>query len=138
VGKPEGKRPLGRPRLRCMNDIKMVLREIGWYGLIWLRIGTSGGLDLFPSSVEGTKTPSQLGPLELTSITGHSAANFVKVSCPMQWTVVYFSNIVSPVGNHVLGGPACCCPGIPVALLQSFNPQSGFRSSRSFHFPASY
>jgi hypothetical protein len=32
-GKPEGKRPLGRPRCRRVNNIKMDLREIGWYGL---------------------------------------------------------------------------------------------------------
>jgi hypothetical protein len=49
VGKPEGKRPLGRPRRRWVDNIKMDLREIGcdgveWIGLIWLRIGTSGGL----------------------------------------------------------------------------------------------
>jgi hypothetical protein len=30
VGKPEGKRPLGRPRLRWEDNIKMYLREIGW------------------------------------------------------------------------------------------------------------
>jgi hypothetical protein len=29
VGKPEGKRPLGRPRRRWVNNIKMYLREIG-------------------------------------------------------------------------------------------------------------
>jgi hypothetical protein len=28
--KPEGKRPLGRPRRRRVNNIKMDLREIGW------------------------------------------------------------------------------------------------------------
>jgi hypothetical protein len=28
VGKPEGKRPLGRPRRRCMDNIKINLREI--------------------------------------------------------------------------------------------------------------
>jgi hypothetical protein len=47
VGKPEGKRPLGRPRRRWVDNIKMDLREIGclvWTGLIWFRIGTSGGL----------------------------------------------------------------------------------------------
>jgi hypothetical protein len=44
VRKPEGKRPLGRPRRRWVDNIKMDLREIGWIGLIWLRIGTSGGL----------------------------------------------------------------------------------------------
>jgi hypothetical protein len=30
VGTPEGKRPLGRPRRRWMDNIKMDLREIGW------------------------------------------------------------------------------------------------------------
>jgi hypothetical protein len=49
VGKPECKRPLGRPRRRWMDNIKMDLTEIGWdgmdwIGLIWLGIGTSGGL----------------------------------------------------------------------------------------------
>jgi hypothetical protein len=49
VGMPEGKRPLGKPRRRWMNNIKMDLREIGWDGMgwigsIWLRIGTRGGL----------------------------------------------------------------------------------------------
>jgi hypothetical protein len=46
VGKPEGKRPLGRPRLRWEDGIKMDLREIGWGGVwsgfTWLRIGTGG------------------------------------------------------------------------------------------------
>jgi hypothetical protein len=47
VGKPEGKRPLGRPRRRWEDGIKMDLREIGWgvwSGFSWLRIGTVGGL----------------------------------------------------------------------------------------------
>jgi hypothetical protein len=30
VGEPEGKRPLGRPRCRWADNIKMDLREIGW------------------------------------------------------------------------------------------------------------
>jgi hypothetical protein len=33
VGKPEGKRPLGRPRRRWVDNIKMDLREIGWHGI---------------------------------------------------------------------------------------------------------
>jgi hypothetical protein len=40
VGKPEGKRPLGRPRCRCEDDIKMDLQEVGWS---WLRIGKVTG-----------------------------------------------------------------------------------------------
>jgi hypothetical protein len=33
VGKPEGKRPLGRPRRRWVGNIQMDLREVEWYGL---------------------------------------------------------------------------------------------------------
>jgi hypothetical protein len=33
VGKPEGKRPLGRTRRRSVDNIKTDLREIGWDGL---------------------------------------------------------------------------------------------------------
>jgi hypothetical protein len=36
VGEPEGKRPLGRPRHRLMDNIKMKLREIGWDGMDWI------------------------------------------------------------------------------------------------------
>jgi hypothetical protein len=44
VGKSEGKRPLGRPRRKWVDNIKIDLIEIGWVGVDWLRIGTSGGL----------------------------------------------------------------------------------------------
>jgi hypothetical protein len=33
VGKPEGKRPLGRPKCRWIDNIKMDLGEIGWGGM---------------------------------------------------------------------------------------------------------
>jgi hypothetical protein len=33
VGKPEGRRPLGRPSHRWVDNIKMDFREIGWDGL---------------------------------------------------------------------------------------------------------
>jgi hypothetical protein len=43
VGKPEGKRPLGRHRRRWGDNIKMDLQEVGvWNGLCWLRIETGG------------------------------------------------------------------------------------------------
>jgi hypothetical protein len=47
VGKPEEKRPLGRPRRRWEDGIRMDLREMGWgmlSGSSWLRIGTGDGL----------------------------------------------------------------------------------------------
>ena len=46
VGKPEGKRPLERPRHRWEHNIKMDLQEVGGgvgTGWSWLRIGTGGG-----------------------------------------------------------------------------------------------
>jgi hypothetical protein len=36
VGKPDGRRPLGRPGHRCVDNIKMDLREIGWDGMDWI------------------------------------------------------------------------------------------------------
>jgi hypothetical protein len=36
VGKPEGNRPLGRPRRRWIDNIKMYLFEIGWGGVDWI------------------------------------------------------------------------------------------------------
>jgi hypothetical protein len=38
VGKPEGKRRLGRPRRRWEDDIIMDLREIGWDGVDWIEL----------------------------------------------------------------------------------------------------
>jgi hypothetical protein len=36
VGKPEGKRPLGRLRRRWEDNIRIDLREIGWGGMDWI------------------------------------------------------------------------------------------------------
>jgi hypothetical protein len=50
MGKPEGKRPLRRPRCRLVKNNKMELREIEWVvwtGLMWLRIKKSGGRSTF-------------------------------------------------------------------------------------------
>jgi hypothetical protein len=46
VGKPEGKKRLGRPWNRWEDVIRIDLGEIdrGWSGLNWLIIGTGGGL----------------------------------------------------------------------------------------------
>jgi hypothetical protein len=41
VRRTEGKRPLGRPRHQWEDDIKT---DLNWAGLLWLRIGTGGGL----------------------------------------------------------------------------------------------
>jgi hypothetical protein len=41
VVKSEGRRPLGRPSRRWLDNIRMDLVEVGW---VWLRIGTGGKL----------------------------------------------------------------------------------------------
>jgi hypothetical protein len=38
VGKPEGKRPLGRPRRKWKDNITVVLGEIGWVGVNWMSL----------------------------------------------------------------------------------------------------
>jgi len=46
VGKPGGKRLLGRPRCRWEDNIKMDLQKVGCGGMDWIevfRIGTGGG-----------------------------------------------------------------------------------------------
>jgi hypothetical protein len=47
MGKPEGRIPLGRQRRRFEDNLKMDLQKVVWWawnGLIWLRVGTGGGL----------------------------------------------------------------------------------------------
>jgi hypothetical protein len=47
MGKPEGRRPLGRPRRGWVDNIKIDLRKIDWMvwsESVWFGIGTSGGL----------------------------------------------------------------------------------------------
>jgi hypothetical protein len=39
VGKPEGKRSLGRPRRRWVDNIKIDLRGTGWSGIDWIDLG---------------------------------------------------------------------------------------------------
>jgi hypothetical protein len=38
VGKPEGKRPFGRPRCRWMNNIKIDLQEVGFGCIDWIEL----------------------------------------------------------------------------------------------------
>ena len=38
VGKPEGKRPLGRPRRRWEDNIKMDIQEVGCWSMDWIEL----------------------------------------------------------------------------------------------------
>jgi hypothetical protein len=42
VGKPGGKRPLGRRRRRCMDNIKIDIRDIRWDGMDWIDVAQDG------------------------------------------------------------------------------------------------
>jgi hypothetical protein len=56
VGKLEGKRPLGRPRHRWVDDIKMDLREIEWGGKDWTDLAQD--MDQWTGSCEHGNEPS--------------------------------------------------------------------------------
>jgi hypothetical protein len=43
MGKPEGKRPLDRPRRRWEDGITMDLREIGWGSVEWIQLAQDRG-----------------------------------------------------------------------------------------------
>jgi len=43
VGKPEEKRPLGRPRHRWEDNIKMDLQEVGYGGIDWIELAQGSG-----------------------------------------------------------------------------------------------
>jgi hypothetical protein len=71
VGKPKGNRPLGRPRHRWEDGVRMDLREIGWGVLIgfdWLRIGTGGGCHECGHKPSGSCTTELVSYLVIISI----------------------------------------------------------------------
>jgi hypothetical protein len=43
VGKPEGRRPIGRPRRRWFDDIRMDLVEVGWGDVDWIGLAQDRG-----------------------------------------------------------------------------------------------
>jgi hypothetical protein len=43
VEEPEGKKPLGRPRRRWVNNVKIDPREIGWDDIDWIDLGQDRG-----------------------------------------------------------------------------------------------
>jgi hypothetical protein len=53
VGKPERKRPLGRPRHRWEDNIRMDLREIGWESVNWMHLAQDR--DRWGGGVLGTR-----------------------------------------------------------------------------------
>jgi hypothetical protein len=64
VGKPEGRRPLGRPRRRWEDGIKMDLREIGWGG-VWKWIHLAEERDRWRAVVNAVMNLRVLAPRSL-------------------------------------------------------------------------
>jgi hypothetical protein len=60
VGKPEGKRPLGRQRHRCENGIRKDLREIGWGAVEWIHLAQDR--DWWQALVNAVMSPQILAP----------------------------------------------------------------------------
>jgi hypothetical protein len=59
MGKPEGKGPLGEPRRRWENNIRMDLREVGWDGVDWIDLAQDR--DQWGSSCEhGNEPPNSI------------------------------------------------------------------------------
>jgi hypothetical protein len=56
VGRPEGRRPLGRPRRRCEDNIKMDFWEIGFRDVDWIHLAPDR--DRWASSCEHGDEPS--------------------------------------------------------------------------------
>jgi hypothetical protein len=58
VGKPKGKRPLGRPRHRWVDTIRMALGEIGWGGMNWIGLAQDRGKwMIFVNAVMNLRVP---------------------------------------------------------------------------------
>jgi len=62
VGKPEGKRPMGRPRLRWGDNIKMDLHEVGCGGMDWIELAQDrGGWRALGNAVINLRVPQNAG-----------------------------------------------------------------------------
>jgi hypothetical protein len=64
MGKPEGKRALGRPRLRWDSNIKMALREVGGGGMDWINLAQDRDyLGALVNTVVNLQVPRSVGKL---------------------------------------------------------------------------
>jgi hypothetical protein len=83
VGKPERKRPLGRPRRRWVDNIRMHLGEVGWGDVDWIGLDQDRNrLRALVNLVLNLRVPLNAGKLSsgLTSSGLSSSAQFHRVS----------------------------------------------------------
>jgi hypothetical protein len=71
VGKPEGRRPLGRPRRRRVDNIRMDLGEVGWGDVDWIGLAQDGNRwRVLVNSVLNIRVPYTAGTLSSGLTTG--------------------------------------------------------------------
>ena len=64
VGKPGGKRPIGRPRLRWEDKNKMDLQEVGYWGMNWIDLAQDRDrLRALVNAVMNVRVPQNVGNL---------------------------------------------------------------------------
>jgi hypothetical protein len=83
VGKPEGKRPLGRPRRRWVYNIRMDLGEVGWCDVDWIDLAKDRNRGrALVNSVLNLRVPLNAGKLSsgLTSTGLSRSARLHRVS----------------------------------------------------------
>jgi hypothetical protein len=83
VGKPEGKRPLGRPRRRWVDNIRMDLVEVGWGAVDWVHLAQDRNRwRALVNSVLNLRVPYHAGKLSsgLTTVGLWSSAGLHRVS----------------------------------------------------------
>jgi hypothetical protein len=62
VGKPEGKRPLGRQRRRWVDNVKIDLREIKWDGIDWIDLAQDSDQWRTPvNTIMNLRVPKDVG-----------------------------------------------------------------------------
>jgi hypothetical protein len=91
VGKPEGRRPLGRPRRRWLDNIKMDLVEVGWGDVDWIGLDQDRGRwRVLVNSIVNLRVPQNAGKLSSvlttrdlsSSVQLHGVSSFVKRQDP--------------------------------------------------------
>jgi hypothetical protein len=83
VGKPEGERPIGRPRRMLVNNIKMDLLEIGWTDVNWISIAQDRDKwRALANAVMNLRVPYNAGKLLIIYIIGglSNSSQFHRVS----------------------------------------------------------
>jgi hypothetical protein len=79
VGKPEGRRPLGRPRRRWVDNIRMDLEEVGWGDVNWIGLAKDRNRwRAVVNSVLNLRVPRNAGKLS-SSLTSSGLSSSVQL-----------------------------------------------------------